>query len=133
VNTPRRERHGFSYQEARDMESTDWNPGVEVERPEPNAQVVFTGGDYDHALRCYYRAREWVLNTGQCFRRDMEGIIRSPQHAESPSERTGFVPQELINKQGWSCTIDLYFAAPTALDFIKGLELPEDSRLVLVP
>ena len=115
------------------MQSTDWNPGVEVARPKPDAQLIFSEGDYEHALRCYYRAREWVMTTGQCFRRDMEGIIRSPQHPQSPSERTGFVPQELISEQGWRCTIDLYFAAPTALDFIKSLELPEDSRLVVAP
>lgn len=113
--------------------ATHWNPGVEVERPTPDAQVVFEEGNYEHALRCYYAAKEWVLDTGQCFRKDLEGYIRSPQHPESPSERSAFVPQELMHKPGWFCTIDLYVANPAALDFLRGLELPKGARLEVAP
>jgi hypothetical protein len=111
------------------MQATTWNPGLEVERRKPDAQVLFSEGDYEHALRCYYTAKAWVLDTGQCFRQDLVGYIRSPQHPESPSERSAFVPEELIAKPGWYCTIDLYVAGAATLDYLKSLELPEGARL----
>lgn len=112
----------------REMDLT-FNPDQAVARPAPDAQVIFTEGDYSHALWDYYKAKSWVVVTGQCYRRDLEGFIRSPQHPESPTERADFVPEELVRKNGWVCTIDLYFSTNEALEFIRNLELPVGARL----
>jgi hypothetical protein len=104
------------------------HPDEAKTRP-PDARLVFDEGDYDHALRCYYLARDWAVMSGQAFRQDVYGIINRPHHPRNPaSER--MVPEELINIDGWSLTVDLWCADDAALEWLRSLAVPEGSRLV---
>lgn len=103
----------------------------EANRRPPDVKIMFSEGNYDHALECYYRAKEWVVETGQVFRRDIYGILQHPHH---PQCRVGVyeVPPELIDARGWSTTLDIWCANENALNSLKTLKLPEGAVLHLV-
>jgi hypothetical protein len=95
----------------------------------PDARLVFDEGNYNHALRCYYVARDWVVTSGQAFRHDIYGIIEHPHHSRCPRGQY-HVPQDLIDVEGWSVTVNIWCADDAALEWLGAQPAPEGSRLI---
>lgn len=71
------------------------------------AHHVYNNGDYDHALKCYFAAKEWAIDTGACWKDGLHGVINRPHHELCPSS-CRIVPPELINQGGWNVTVDFF-------------------------
>jgi hypothetical protein len=94
----------------------------------PDAKLTFSEGNYNRALFSYMEAIEWVQITGQANRKDMCGVINRPAHPESPAEII-LVPKELLDEENWTLTVNIFCDTPEALEFLKSLDIPDNSRL----
>ena len=102
-------------------------------RTSRRCRLVFTEGDYHHALRCHFDARDWLLFNGLCFRDGFGGIIHSPRFKDQDCPGS-VVPAEWADaKTGWRTTVTLEFAEtseiPDPVAWLKTLELPESAKL----
>jgi hypothetical protein len=98
----------------------------------PDVQVIFSDGDYDHALTCFSRAQGWIIETGQMFRQDIYGIINHPHHPKCPVGEYEVPPELLgVSVRGWNLTIDIWCADAEALESLWSLPLPEEARMVI--
>lgn len=102
--------------------------GKRTDLPHPDAILTFLKGDYRHALECYVEAQAWIIETGQSERKDIFGIINRPAHPQNPVEEKT-CPMELLDDREWSLSVDIFCAGEKALDFIKNLDIPNNSAL----
>jgi hypothetical protein len=101
----------------------------------PNlARIVFSSGDYRHALECYARARDWLLYSGIAFGAGggFGGVINSPQFRGKKVDG-GVIPNEWIDQDGWQTIVELgfvpTFTIPDPATWLKEQQLPEDATL----
>ncbi len=96
--------------------------------PQPDAILIIFKGNYQHALECYFEAQSWILETGQSERKDIFGVINRPSHPHSPSE-SKTCPADLLDDPEWSLSVDIFCADKSALDWVKSLDIPNNSAL----
>ena len=89
--------------------------------------LEFSPGDYEHSVKCYFAAKQWALDSGQCFNPKLDAIIHSPSHPDCPAE-SRIVPQELINRPGWTLRVEIACVDQETLDWLLGLDLPEGAH-----
>jgi len=97
---------------------------------QPDARMTYSSGDYEHAVRCYYHAKEWLLNNGLATRADLCGNIFAPAHPFSPTD-SKIVPPNLLNLPGWTVTVT-FFGSENALSYLQTVPLPKGATLQIL-
>lgn len=95
------------------------------------AKIVFTEGDYHHALTCYQAAKEWVIRAGLFDVRGVGGMIGSPRF-RGRDIAGKVIPDEWVNQPGWQTIVEIDFAECTVPNFVgwlKALPLPKHATL----
>lgn len=94
----------------------------------PDLRLVFKEGDYSHALRCYERARQWLLcgNVMLSLLR-LEALINGPIYQGRQPEKV--IPLEWTAATGgWSVTVDFWILDGTARGFLLRVAPPEGAE-----
>ena len=93
------------------------------------ARLIFTEGDYNHALACFEVAKEWAIKTGQWNHPDLGATIFPPMfiRGQDPGK---FVPMEMVGLQGWQTHVFIECQHFETMVWLSNLELPSNSKLI---
>lgn len=92
--------------------------------------LIFSKGDYAHALRCYEEALAWLIRTGLAVHQGIRGTIGRPHHRRCPSSER-IVPPWLLRVTGWNVSVEIGCMNESVAQMVLGLvPLPPNATLV---
>lgn len=103
------------------------NAEIAKTRP-PDIKLILGETEYNRAFQFEFAVWNWIANNSLAFRSDLYGIIEQPGHPQCPPEQWP-IPDEVKRLGGWSLTVRIWAANAAALNWLRSLQLPENSRL----